>query len=314
MQFHSKLLKLGTPLAMTAVAALTTVSPAGAAQAATSVPASESLASQIAAVYDSPTGVQVRKGIAESFTDPALPTAAAYLLNTYGPTGTNVLSAFQVDLLNALITETDSASLISTEYYGKPLNPAQQAQAGELQAQLMKNPAVTAIIAAGAQLATSPDLTADIDAAAKVSVTTGSPMPTHIPAIDTVVDGYAKLENSASFKTFAGNLSPLILNAGFPALLRTEGSVMVAGFLPAASLIGLTVAGPAPAGPAPAEVKSLLELAAGTMLSGLGANSVATGSASTTRLSISNKGSRGNGNLAHLIWRIVRVIGDFFFC
>lgn len=277
-QFYPKLLKVRAPLAMAAIAALTSFSPVGAAHAATSGPASQSLASQIAAAYNAPSGVQVRKGLARSFTDSALPSAARDILNAYGPTGANTLSTFQVDLLNGLIAEAGGASIIAAELTGETLTSTQKAQAARLRALLMKNPAITAIRAAGARLATSPELPADIAAVVKSDVATTklSPMSTHTPAVDTVIGGLANLRNTSYFKALARQLAPLLKNAAFPALLKTENPMVLATFLPPATLIGLSasadhssIRSPVPADLTSGQKTALVEI--GGAVAGIGA-------------------------------------------
>jgi hypothetical protein len=236
-------------LASPVVVAVTTavlISATGVAGATAPETPNPGLAEQIAGAYLSPAGQEVRVQLAGLAENPALPTAASALLQSYGPAGSNELTAFQVNLLDALIAATANPVIVAAGLTGKPLSPAQQLQRQQLQIQLGNNPAVQAITNAGSRLMTSPQLPADITA---VAASTSTSYATLTPprtagqggsaAFDTTLRALAGMRTGAGFAGFAAQLTPVLRAPGLPAVLAQQAPLSVAAFLPPSSFAAL---------------------------------------------------------------------------
>ena len=215
---------------------------------ASAPPPNTSAMQQIIAANNSPSGVQVRAGMASLLTDPALPQAAQALLQSYGPAGSNALTPFQVDLLNALVTATKDPSLLSAMLTGHAVSGLAVVEGLRLRLQLQGNPAVRALISAGFQLRHSSELTADISAGAAGSLVTYStltPAPTAgqggSAAMDQVISDFASLRTSSAYNTYANQLSSVSSDPGFRELMDAQPPITLLGLLPTSELAALSL-------------------------------------------------------------------------
>ena len=247
MHAHARTRRITAPLSVLVTAALT-ISMAGTALASTPASGSQSLSSQIAAAYRSPSGVQLRGQLASIFSDPALPAAAKALIQSDGPSGKNDLTDFQTDLLKALVTETGDPSLVAARLTGKALTFNQWADSVREQIELLRNPAVSTLARAGWQLHNSPQLPADIAAvASNDSVTYSAFTPPATAnqggsaALDSVIGDIAALRTSQAFTDYASKLTPVLQDSRFSSLLKGQSPLDIASFLPVSDMIALLI-------------------------------------------------------------------------
>jgi len=239
----------GLPPLIVAVSAAVALISTGVANAATASDPEHSLAAQIAAAGQTPAGVQVRTQLGIVMSDPALPAAAAALLQSDGPGGLNDLTLFQQDLLKALIIETSDPTLISAELTGSPLTPSQRLEARQLQSELLKNPAIDTLIKAGKQLRDSSSQLSSaigtVTAGTGVIYSTLTPPPTAgrggSLALDAVISDVAALRMSSAFSGLALQMEPLFQDPAFPQLLEDQLPLSVASFLPVQDMISLLI-------------------------------------------------------------------------
>jgi hypothetical protein len=201
---------------------------------------------QIVKAYNSASGIQVRAKLATLIADPALPQAAHALLKSDGPAGSNSLTAFQSDLLNALITATKDPALLSAMLSGTAADGNAWLKRLRLRSQLLGNPAVRVLDRTGSQLKHAAELPADISAGAagsQTTYTTLTPPPTAnqggSAALDTVIGDFAGLRTSSDFNDYAGQLGPVLANPSFQNLVKDQPPLTVASFLPTTEAMAL---------------------------------------------------------------------------
>lgn len=218
--------RLTPAVAVLAVAALTaSSSPAS----ASSSPAG--LRSQLAQVAQSPSAMQVEQGMAALVTDPAVTALATELLRNHAAE----LTGFQKGYLKALLAAAPYGQVISARLEGKPLTAGQARQLGELAATLHENPSIQKMISAGASLKDSPSLPSDItNVIAENNASGPGPFPGTFghPNLESLVQDWASVRNSAAFQSFASSVSPLERDPRFLTVLQGQHPAVVTDYLP----------------------------------------------------------------------------------
>lgn len=231
-----------------ATAAMTSVSTAEAAsRTSTTHTSGQSLGGQFQTAYNSAAGHQVRSQLATILTDPAVPGIAASLLKAAGPSGTNSLTGFQVQMLRAIQIEAAHSSLLAALLTGKPLTQAQRLELPVLREQFDSNAAVQAYNRAGQRLKNSDQLASAISAAVTSDSQVFSTLtpPSSVPQggsadIDTAIDEAAALRTSQAYATFDNDLASALADPGLVNLVRQQNAITVAGFLTPQQLASLS--------------------------------------------------------------------------
>lgn len=211
-----------------------------------SQPSSQSLGGQFQAAYDSAAGHQLRNQLADIVTDPAFPAIATSLLKAAGPSGTNSLTNFQVQMLRAVQSEAGHSALVAALLTGKPLTQAQRLELLGLRDEF-SNAAVQAYNRAGQQLKNSAQLPSVISAAVTSDSQVFSTLtpPSSVPQggsadVDTAIDEVAAWRTSPAFATFDNELASALADPGLISLVRQQNALTVAGFLTPQQLAALS--------------------------------------------------------------------------
>jgi len=201
----------------------------------------QNLRNQILAIQAMPAWTTVRQLLVNVATDPALPVLTKTTLQTAGTS----LTGFQRDLLEALLVMTTDPAALAATITGTPLTKAQRFMMNRVMGTLSENPAIHRLIQAGAQLKGHPAaLQSDVDqviANSRLSVPSLS-IPNNLPLAAVVGDNLAVL-NSSAFGQIQQALIPILQNPDFVAFLRPQSPVMVASFMPPATMIALELPG-----------------------------------------------------------------------
>ena len=210
-------------------------------------PSGQGLGRQFQAAYDSAAGQQVRGQLAAIITDPAVPAIATSLLKAAGPSGTNSLTDFQVQMLRAVQIEAGHSALLAALLTGRPLTLSQRLELPVLGYQFDGNPAVQAFTRAGQQLEHSAQLSSVVSAATATDSQVFSTLtpPSSVSQggstdIDTAIDEVAAWRTSQAFTTFDTELASALSDPGLVNLVREQNPTVVAGFLSPQQLAALT--------------------------------------------------------------------------
>lgn len=206
------------------------------------------LVKQLQQAYDSANGQQARSMLASMIADPALPTLATSLLQQASPSGTNNLTAFQTDMLKEIQLAARHSTLFTAVLTGQRLTRDQGREFERVRDQFTDNPAFRAYAAAGRQLSRSTQFPADISAAVasdSQSFATLTPPPSvdqgGSAALDTLVDDVATWRTSSAFAGYDSTLTTALADPALTDLIRDQGPVAAAGFLPPQQLAALIV-------------------------------------------------------------------------
>lgn len=197
----------------------------------------ENLRNQILAIQAIPAWTTVRQLLVDVATDPALPVLTKTTLQTAGTS----LTGFQRDFLEALLVMTTDPAALSATITGTPLTMAQRLMMNRVRGTLSENPAIRRLIRAGAGLKGHPAaLQSDVDqviANSRLSVPSLS-IPGNPPLAAVVSDNVAVL-NSSAFGQIRQALIPILQRPDFVAFLWLQSPVIVASFIPPATMIAL---------------------------------------------------------------------------